>query len=93
MVVYKDTRYTAFCNMWNSLAFDWHLTWDVLTTVYNSVSGHFFYESVWYNTLGGGGLEKVGKSVRTVETKWEECEKGLGGDKKKCDHIIWTLHM
>ena len=34
---------------------------------------------------GGGGLERVGKSVRTVETEWEKCVRwGEGeGIKKK----------
>ena len=44
-------------------------------------------------TPRGRGLEKVGKSVRTVETEWEKsvkkCEKGEGeGIKKKCDIIF-----
>ena len=39
---------------------------------------------------GGGGLERVGKSVRTVETEWEKCVRwGEGeGIKKKCDIIF-----
>ena len=33
---------------------------------------------------GGGGLERVGKSVRTVETEWEKCVRwGEGGGIKK----------